>query len=131
VFGIFKRDGLAYTEIVPSCSKRTLLAMIWGKVKPEVVIHSDGRRNYDGLADVGYAKHQRIQHGKKRFARGKCHTNGIESFWGYAKRRLAKFDGAPDHKFYLHLTECEFRFNRRRRGNLYKVLLAVLKKDPP
>ena len=93
VFGIFKREGRVYTEIVPDCSKKSLLAVIRGRIKPEVVIHSDGWRGYDGLVDVGYKKHLRIHHGRNEFARGKSHINGIESFWGYAKRRLVKFNG--------------------------------------
>lgn len=129
VFGIFKRDGRVYAEVVPDCSKKTLLAVIRGRIRPEVVIHSDGWRGYDGLVDVGYAKHLRIHHGRDQFARGKCHINGIESFWGYAKRRLAKFNGVHGDTFYLHLKECEYRFNHRR-GNLYAVLLKVLKRDP-
>ena len=32
VFGLFKRNGKVYTEIVPNCSKDTLQAIIWGKV---------------------------------------------------------------------------------------------------
>ena len=40
----------------------------------------------------------------------KCHVNGIESFWSYAKRRLAKFNGIASAKFVLHLKECKFRF---------------------
>jgi len=57
------------------------------------------------------------------------HINGIESFWGYAKRRLAKFNGVPAHTFYLHLKETGYRFNHRR-GNLYAVLLRMLRKQP-
>ena len=129
VFGILKRDGRVYTEIVPDCSKRTLLAVIRGKIKPEVVVHSDGWRGYDGLVDVGYEKHLRIHHGKNQFAKGKRHINGIESFWGYAKRRLAKFNGISDKTFYLHLKECEFRFNHRR-GTLFATLLKLLKDVP-
>ena len=129
VFGIFKREGRVYTEIVPDCSKRTLLAVIRGKIKPEVVIHSDGWRGYDGLVDVGYEKHLRIHHDEDHFARGRSHINGIESFWGYAKRRLSKFNGVSDATFYLHLKETEYRFNHRR-GNLYAKLLKMLKSDP-
>ena len=129
VFGIFKREGRVYTEIVPDCSKRTLLAVIRGKIKPEVVIHSDGWRGYDGLVDVGCEKHLRIHHGRNQFARGTSHINGIESFWGHAKRRLAKFNGVPNATFYLHLKETEFRFNHRR-GNLYAALLQMLRKNP-
>ena len=129
VFGIFKREGRVYTEIVPDCSKKSLLAVIRGRIKPEVVIHSDGWRGYDGLVDVGYKKHLRIHHGRNEFARGKSHINGIESFWGYAKRRLVKFNGVSANTFYLHLKESEYRFNHRR-GNLYAVMLNVLKREP-
>ena len=129
VFGISKRDGRVYTEIVPDCSKKTLQAVIRGKVKPNVVVRSDGWRGYDGLVDVGYAKHLRIADGRDKFANGKCHINGIESFWGYAKRRLAKFNGVRGDTFYLHLKESEYRFNHRH-VNLYAKLLTLLRKDP-
>jgi hypothetical protein len=52
VFGLLKRNGRVYTEIVPNCSKASLQAVIRGRVAPEVVIHSDGWRGYDGLVDV-------------------------------------------------------------------------------
>ena len=129
VFGIFKRGGNVYTELVEDCSKRSLLRVIRGQVALRTVIHSDGWRGYDGLVDVGYERHLRIHHGKNQFARGNRHINGIESFWGYAKRRLAKFNGVSANTFYLHLKECEYRFNLRR-GNLYETLLAVLKREP-
>lgn len=129
VFGIFKRNGRVYTEIVPDCSKKTLLAVIRGKIKPNVIVHSDGWRGYDGLVDVGYEKHLRINHHDDQFAKGKSHINGIESFWGYAKKRLSKFNGVPDHTFYLHLKETEYRFNHRR-GNLYATLLKLLRNNP-
>lgn len=129
VFGVFKRKGKVYTEIVPNASKKVLQGIIRGKVAPEGVIHSDGWRGYDGLVDVGYDKHYRVHHGIDEFARGSAHINGIESFWSFAKRRLTQFNGVPKHTFLLHLKETEFRFNHRN-TNLYKVLLTLLKKDP-
>jgi transposase-like protein len=57
VFGIFRRNGHVYTEIVPNCSKATLQAVIRGKVELESVIYSDRWRGYNGLVDVGYGKH--------------------------------------------------------------------------
>ena len=44
VFGLVKRQGRVYTEIVPDCSKATLQGIIRGRVDPESVIHSDGWR---------------------------------------------------------------------------------------
>ena len=129
VFGIFKRNGKVYTEIVPDCRRATLQAVIRGRVSLKSVIHSDGWRGYNGLVDLGYKKHFRVHHGHNEFARGKSHINGIESFWGYAKTRLARFRGINKSSFLLHLKECEFRFNNRDK-DLYLILLKILRKNP-
>ena len=129
VFGLFKRKGKVYTEIVPNTSRKTLQGVIRGRVDLESVIHSDGWRAYNGLVDLGYKKHFRVYHSKNEFAHGKNHINGIESFWGYAKTRLSKFRGMNKNTFYLHLKECEFRFNFRKE-NIYKTLLNLLKNKP-
>jgi transposase len=52
------------------------------------------------------------------------HINGIEGFWGMAKTRLVKFRGLCRSTFYLHLKECEFRFNHRDE-DLYQLLLKI------
>lgn len=129
VFGLLKRGDKVYTEIVPDCSKTILQAIIRGHVDPDTVIHSDGWRGYDGLVDIGFDKHFRVHHGENEFASGERHINGIESFWSYAKRRLAKFNGIAEHTFYLYLKETEFRFNYRR-DNLYLQLLKLLRINP-
>lgn len=129
VFGIYKRNGKVYTEIVPNAAKKTLQGIIRGRVALDAVIHSDGWRGYNGLVDVGYSKHLRINHSDDVFAIGDVHINGIESFWSYAKRRLQKFNGVPEKTFYLHLKECEYRFNHRNE-NLEQKLLKLLEHYP-
>lgn len=42
VFGIFKREGIVYTEIVPNARKKTLQRIIRGKIDPKSIIHTDG-----------------------------------------------------------------------------------------
>jgi len=114
VFGIFERGGRVYTEIVPNASKATLQRIIRGKISLDTEIVSDGWRGYDGLVDVGYDRHMRInKQGKTRecFVKNGVHINGIESFWSFTKRRLAKFNGVRKN-FDLHLKECEWRWNR-------------------
>ena len=129
VFGIFKRNGHVYTEIIPDVSQRTLRRAIRGRVSLDSVIHSDYWHGYNGLVDMGYVRHVRIRHSDNQFARGSNHINGIESFWSYAKRRLARFNGIRQDTFYLHLKETEFRFNHRR-DNLYQTLLKLLREEP-
>jgi transposase-like protein len=128
VFGLLKRDGKVYVEIVQNCTKEQLMTIIQGKILEGSTINTDGWKAYDGLVLNGY-QHYRVFHSHNEFARGKCHVNGIESFWSYCKRRLAKFNGLTDEKFILHLKECEFRFNNRKQ-DLYKILLEILRKNP-
>jgi transposase len=129
VFGIFKRNGKVYTEIVSDCARRTLQAIIGGRVSVESIIHSDMWRGYNGLVDVGYPKHFRVNHGANEFSNIDSNINGIESFWSFSKRRLQKFNGVKKETFFLHLKECEYRFNHRDE-NLYYTILTLLRKFP-
>ncbi|SEU01704.1 IS1595 family transposase [Hymenobacter actinosclerus] len=129
VFGLFKRGGQVYTEIVPDCSKKTLQAIIRGKIDVAAMVNTDGWRGYDGLVDVGFDRHFRVRHGQDEFVGGASHINGIESFWSFAKARLQQFKGVPKHTFLLHLKESEFRFNHRYE-DLYKLLLKLLRQQP-
>ena len=129
VFGLFKRGGQVYTEIVPDCSKKTLQAIIRGKIDVAAMVNTDGWRGYDGLVDVGFDRHFRVRHGQDEFVGGASHINGIESFWSFAKARLQQFKGVPRHTFLLHLKECEFRFNHRYE-DLNKLLLKLLRQQP-
>ena len=130
VFGLYKRDGKVYTEIVPDAKAKTLQAIIRGRADIESVIHTDAWRGYDGLVDVGYEKHFRVKHSKSEWSDGiGNHINGIESFWGCAKHRLIKFKGIPKENFVLHLKETEFRFNHRGQ-DIYPILLKEFRTRP-
>ena len=100
-----------------------------GSGSPGSIIHADGWRGYNGLVDMGHKKNFRVHHGEHEFARGNFHIDGIESFWSYAKRRLAKFNGVPQQTFLLYLKECEFRFNHRAE-DLSDRILTLLKENP-
>jgi transposase-like protein len=130
VFGIVRRNVRVYTEIIPNCKKVTLQAIIRGKVDPSTVIYSDGWRGYDGLVDVGYDKHFRVNHSANEFSKGNgVHINGIENFWSFTKRRLAKFNGVKKH-FALHLKESEWRYGKSYATlttDLWQIYKAYLK----
>jgi transposase-like protein len=53
--------------------------------------------------------------------------------WRVMPRRLASwsspFHGVPAHTFYLHLKECEFRFNYRG-DDLYAIILKIIREKP-
>ena len=133
VFGIKKRKGKVYTQIIRNCSKKEILPLIKRKISKDSNLFTDGFRTYDSWVNLGYKKHYRVHHGNNEFAKEegeiKNHINGIENFWGIAKIRLSKFRGLDKKNFYLHLKECEFRFNHRQK-NLYLILLKMLKNNP-
>ena len=113
VFGMLKRGDKVYTQIVKNCSISELLPIIKGRTDTGAIIYSDGFKSYDGLVNYGYKRHYRVKHGENEFALGHNHINGIENFWGLCKVRLAKFRRVHRHTFYLHIKECEFRYNYR------------------
>jgi transposase-like protein len=127
VFGILKRDGKVFVNIVKNCKKEQLMPIIEGKVLEGSTIYSDGWKSYDGLILNGY-DHYRVYHSEDEFVRGKAHVNGIESFWSYTKRRLAKFNGLTDEMFNIHLKESEWRWNNK--SKIYDILLKEFRKNP-
>lgn len=128
VFGLLKREGKVYTEIVEDVKASTLLSIIRGKISFDSTIHTDGWKSYDGLVDLGYEKHYRVIHSNNEFSNKKSHINGIESFWSYAKSRLSKFNGIKSTYFDLHLKETEFRFNHRR-DDIFEILKQKFKNN--
>ena len=130
VFGLLKRNGNVYVQVVPNAKATVLQEIICGKTDIESVIYTDGWGGYDGLVALGYEKHFRVEHGKNEFSKGNGnHINGIESFWAFAKHRLRKFKGIKPENFEFHLRETEFRFNNRD-SNIYKILLKMLRTNP-
>ena len=133
VFGLKKREGKVYTQVIRNCTKTEILPLISSKISKQTIVFTDGFKTYDSLVDLGYKRHYRVHHGKNEFSKKeggiKNHINGIENFWGIAKVRLYKFRGMNKRTFYLHLKECEFRFNHRH-DNLYLLLLKMIKNNP-
>ena len=56
-----KRNGFVFTEIAPDVQRKTLPVVIRGSVSLDSIIHSDGWRGHNGLDDVGFDKHYRLQ----------------------------------------------------------------------
>jgi transposase-like protein len=65
----------------------------------------------------------------KMNSREENHVNGTESFWSYAKFRMAKLRGVQKEKFLIHLKESAWRFNHRN-DNVYSILLTQTRHFP-
>lgn len=98
VFGLLKRGGKVYTQIVPDISRRTLMQGIEKKADKSSTMYTDGFNSSDGLIDWGHRHHYRVHHGADELVETRTprtHINGIESFWGYATNRLVNTRGLP------------------------------------
>ena len=127
VFGILKRSGKVYTQIVLDTKTDSLMPIIRRKIEPDSIVYTDCWRSYNAL-DVSEFKHYRINH-SKLFAQKQNHINGIENFWNQAKRHMRKFNGIPRQHFNLFLKECEWRFNIGTPSKLLVDLKSLLKED--
>ncbi len=99
-------------EIIPNCKKPMLQAIIERKIDKSAIIYSDGWRGYDALVDVGFNKHYRVNHSNNEFSKEHRIDHGIENFWSFTKRRLAKFNGVKKH-FELHLKDSKMTLRKR------------------
>lgn len=122
VFGILQRGGNVYCHIIKRMDTRTLQPIIRLVVEAGSTIYTDKWRGFGDLGLNGY-KHYSINHSEEYVDKRGNHTNGIESFWSFAKRRTMKFNGIHTTTFPLHIKECEFRFNNKDVAGALKKLL--------
>lgn len=112
VFGIYRRDGKIYLELVPDAQKPTLEAIIQEKIDEGGKIFSDTHTGYQGLVGLGYV-HRTVNHGEEEYRRGNIHINGIEGFWGLSKTNMFSYKGIREKNWKGYLKEMEFRYNYR------------------
>jgi transposase len=113
VFGIYKRNGSVYLELITECSKEELEKVIKKKIKKASEVFSDTFKSYDNLVGLGYI-HQTVDHGMEIYVDGRVHVNGMEGFWGLSKTNMHTYKGIRKKNWLLYLKEMEFRYNYRK-----------------
>lgn len=125
VFGIYKRNGSVYLELITECSKEELEKVIKKKIKKEAEIFSDTFKSYDNLVGLGYI-HQTVDHGMEIYVDGRIHVNGMEGFWGLSKTNMHTYKGIRKKNWLLYLKEMEFRYNYRKL-NFEEMVFKIIK----
>ncbi len=113
VFGMLSRDTRQVIAFpIPNLRSETLLAALNAHLAPGAQVYTDG---WTGYARVHRTfVHEKVDHQAGVYVRGTVHTNSIESFWGYLKRRLKITGGIRTNRLHLFLGEEMWRFNHRR-----------------
>jgi transposase-like protein len=124
VFGIYKRNGKVYTEIVPNCSRKTLYAIIKGKV--DAAQPSIPMGFVPMTASLIWAIGSTIAFNTARMNSPSAPITSMASKASGAlpKSGLSNFVVCQRIRSTCILKNCEFRFNYRNQ-DLYKVLLKV------
>ena len=78
VFGILKRGGKVYTQVIADAKSKTSLSIIREKVQPDSIVNSDALYSYNVL-DVSEFKHFRINH-SKLLSDKQNHIMGLRTF---------------------------------------------------
>src|SRR5271170_4055030 len=123
VIGIRKRDGELRFFHATDASTGTLAKYIRENISEDVdVIVTDEWRGYK--AAVGDHRHETVNHGAKEYARyenGACiSTNTVESAFSLLKRGIVgSWHKISAKHLEAYLNEVTFRFNRRKRSDLF------------
>lgn len=114
VMALVERGGRVRIFPIERVDGRTLQDAIRANVHLNTRMVTDDLHAYHGL-DMGFAKHDTINHSAKKYVVGDIHTNTVEGVFSLLKRGI---DGAFHHisKGHLHryCSEFEFRYNRRK-----------------
>ncbi|MGX5818391.1 IS1595 family transposase [Chitinophaga lutea] len=128
IFGIYKVDNKVFTEILPDVSRSMIQAIARGRSVLETVGTAERIRRFNGVVDLGQYRLYHLGNGHHE-PEAKAMLDDVDGFWGLTKHRLAKFKGLNRNTAFLHLKECEFRYNNRNE-DLYGVLINLLKTFP-
>lgn len=129
IFGIYKLEHKVFTEILPDVSRSMIQAIARGRSVLEAVSSAERIRRFSGVVDLGQYRLYHLGNGHHDVEAGKAMLDDVDGFWGLTKHRLAKFKGLNRNTAYLHLKECEFRYNYRNE-DLYTTLINLLKTFP-
>ncbi len=133
VFGMKEREsGKTYMEIVKTRNAATLLKIIYERCHPRTVIYSDLWSAYRSIAflDKDFV-HMTVNH-SLHFVdpQTKVHTNGIESVWRIAKKKIKSMNGIK--RSYIQPYLYEFMWRRKYVNNdLFLSLLDAIKQHYP
>jgi transposase len=125
-YGFYNLNGNIFVDGLSNIDKSGIHELQVAKMQNTG--HQNGLSNllkYHAIADFDTWRLYRIDHGFN----GKLHADDIAVFWGNAKSRLLKFRGLNKNTLYLHVKECEFRYNNRN-DDINNILLNIIYKHP-
>lgn len=111
VLGFKARDGHTRATVVEANNMSTIERSIFENVQVGSTIYTDEHASYGRTGGLFFT-HKTVNHSLGIFARGRVHTNGIESFWALFKRGiLGVYHHTSDRHLHRYVNEFSFRLN--------------------
>ena len=150
-YGFYKMGGKIFVDWLDSLSKPVLQSFQKmrhaigngnGNGNGAVAVNGNGSANgnsgvaaalpaslsrYYAIADCSDWRLYRIEAPEGTSSR--LQLDDISGFWGHTKNRLLKFRGLNKNTIYLHIKECEFRYNYRNE-DILSLILGIINKAP-
>lgn len=112
VAGVIERNGKVALQILHKVDEATLTKFIEMNVSEDTKVYTDGYGGYRGLHYAGFI-HDSVDHNRE-FVKGEVHTQTIEGFWSFLKRKLRGVYYRPSAAHLSkYLREYVFRYNHR------------------
>ncbi|MBC7902943.1 MAG: hypothetical protein H7Y27_05950, partial [Gemmatimonadaceae bacterium] len=133
-YGFYRQNANIYVDWLEQVDKAAIQELQRSKMAA-AVSNGNGSVNgqtqellkYQAIADFDGWRLYRID--TSNVVNGRGQVDDISVFWGNTKSRLLKFRGLNKNTLYLHVKECEFRYNYRNE-DINTILLNIIYKRP-
>ncbi len=127
VYGILRREGLVFIDLVPGFQAETLFHFHMNfhlkLIRTGNLVYTDRYKDYDALMFCG---NDSLPYDIIRRYDEPPHIDAVgDDFWEYAQSRIKRFRGISCQRFPLYLKELEFRFNNREKS-IAEIIAAYL-----
>ena len=131
VFGIIDRKTQkCVIRLVPDKSHASLLPIIESCTVDAATVFTDEAPMYKCLSHLGF-DHKSVCHKREFKTPDGVHTNTIEGLWSNLKSGFKKMHGTKDTCMALHIDEFVYRWNRKKEGDIFDLLIADIATQYP
>lgn len=129
IFGICASDNRILVEPIDTCHGVTIRRMIAERGDEEQKECYRSWQRYDGIVSIERSMRLYLNFGKIIRTSQSNSLMMTEDFFGYVRERTNKFFGISKTHFFVHIKECEFRYNCQPE-DLYSLILKMTKQHP-
>lgn len=113
VIGVVERRGCVTAKVMDRVTTANAIKLIRANVKPGTTVHTDEFPIYNYLSKLGFP-HGVVNHGRKEYVNGRCHTNTIDGFWSQVKRSIDGTHHSVSRRYLQnYVDEFSFRYSNR------------------